>query len=106
MSTETSSPLPEPDYGHERLVSIVFGLPFQQARFVSFLARGAIATTEQVQEYMGDKNKPRAIASYARAKLKEHGLDIKSKARVGYWIEPADRKAINDALDRYASGGQ
>ena len=101
MSSETLPALPERDHEHERLVSIVFKLPFQQARFVSLLARGAIATTEQVQEYMGDKNKPKAIAAYARAALKDFGIGIQSKARVGYWMDPADQKTINEALDRY-----
>lgn len=104
MNTEATMTLPERDHEHERMISIVFDLPFQQARLVSLLARGGVPTTQQVQEYLESKTEPKVIATHARSKLKELGMDIKSKAHVGYWMEPKDRDGVAEALKKYLEG--
>lgn len=93
MTTETLL-LPERDHEHERVVGIVFNIPPQQAALVSCLSRGAVATTEQLQDYLESKTHPKIVVAHARAKLREDGMDIKSKWGVGYWMEEDTREKI------------
>jgi hypothetical protein len=93
--------IPERDSEHERVLGIVFELSPAQASVLSCLVRGTIATKEQLLTYSGTRPPIKIVVSRARAKLRTHGLDIKSRIGVGYWIEKDDRKGIEKAVREF-----
>lgn len=101
MTTTTLSAEPDHDVDHERIVGIVFDLPPQQAILVSWLARGAIANTDQISDYLGSKTQPKIVVSLARTKLKEVELDIQSKWGTGYWMNDDDRAVVNASVKKF-----
>jgi|GEM_PF-2893436 len=101
--TETID-LPERDREHERVLGIVFDISPAQASVLSCLSRSVTATADELLTYSGSKSHIKVVVSRVRAKLKEHGLDIKSKMNVGYWIEPDDRKAIEKMVTKFLEG--
>lgn len=103
--SETALELPARDADHERVIAIVLDMPPQQARLVSLLSRGAVATTKQIRDYLESKTHPKIAISHARSKLRAMGLDIKSKYHIGYWMDEADRERI-DALVKEFIGGR
>lgn len=102
--TTTLPAEPDHDVDHERIVGIVFDLPPQQAILVSWLARGAIANTKQIAEYLGSKTLPKIIVSHARTKLKEYELDIQSRWGTGYWMNDEDRAVVNASVQKFLEG--
>lgn len=99
-----TSLLPERDHEHERIVGIVFNIPPQQAAIVSCLARGAVATTDQLWAYLESKTPPKLVMFHARSRLQEEGMDIKSKRSVGYWMEEDTRKKIEKRVTDFVEG--
>lgn len=100
----TAISLPERDNEHERIISIVFNIPMQQAALVSCLARGAVATTQQLQDYLESKTHPKIVVTHARSRLREDGMDIKSKWNVGYWMEEDTRNQIASRITAFMEG--
>lgn len=94
-------PLPDRDHEHERVIGIVFDLPPQQAALVSFLARGAVASTQQIQEHLDSRTHPKVIVAHARNRLREEGMDIKTRWGVGYWMEEDTRTAIEARIEKF-----
>lgn len=93
--------IPPRDTEHERVLGIVFNLSPAQASVLSCLARGTIATGDQLLEYSGVKPPIKVVVSRARAKLKQEGLDIHSRIGVGYWVEPEDKVKIEKAVNQF-----
>lgn len=104
MSSENNNTMPERDHEHERLVSIALSIPFQQARLVSLLSKGVVASTQEIANYMDSKTSPKVIAAYARREMRPFGIEIRSKKNVGYWIDAADcdklAKLLKDYMDK------
>lgn len=98
---QNSLTIPKRDPEHERVLGIVFDLSPAQASVLSCLTRGTVATANQLLTYAGVKPPMKVVVSRARAKLKTHGFDIKSRIGVGYWIEPDDRKGIEEAVNKF-----
>lgn len=101
MTVPTLASEPDHDVDHERVVGMLFDLPPQQASLVSWLARGAIANSDMITEFLNTKSPPKVIVSHARTKLKEYELDIQSKWGVGYWMEDADRNVVNNSVAKF-----
>lgn len=78
---------PVRDKEHERVIGIIFDIPPQRAAIVSCLARGAVTTTRQLWSYLESKSPPKIAIAHVRKRLREEGLEIKSKPNVGYWME-------------------
>lgn len=93
--------LPERDVEHERLISIVFNVPPQQAGLISLLAKGGIASTHQIRQYLDSKTHPKIIVTHVRSKLRENGMDIKSRPNVGYWMDENTRKQIDHLTSQF-----
>lgn len=94
-------PLPERDQEHERVISIVFDLPPQQAALVSCLARGAVASSEQLKDYLESKTHPKIAVAHVRNRLRKEGMDIKSRWSVGYWMEEDTRAGIEARIREF-----
>ena len=95
---------PKRDRDHERLLGIVFGLSPAQAGVLSYLSRGTYATSDQLLEYIGAKSNIKVVVSRTRAKVKEYGVEIKSRIRVGYWIEADEREKVQGVVNDYLKG--
>lgn len=93
--------LPKRDLEHERVLGIVFDLSPAQASVLSALTRGGIITPDQLLEYTGVKPPIKVVVSRARAKLRNHGFDIKSRIFAGYWMEPEDKAGVEDAVTKW-----
>lgn len=96
--------MPARDNEHERVIGIIFDIPPQQAAIVSCLARGAVATTRQLWGYLGSKSPPKIAMSHVRQRLRDEGLEIKSKLNVGYWMEEPTIEEINKRVDAFLEG--
>lgn len=98
--------IPARDMEHERVLGIVFELSPAQASVLSCLARGTVATTEQLLEYSGTQPPMKVVISRTRAKMRTHKafdnvtkpFDIKNRIGVGYWIEKEHSKLIDKAV--------
>ena len=100
MEANTIS-IPERDNEYERVIAIVFNMTPQQAALVSCLSRGAVATAEQLKEYLNTETHPKIVVHHVRAKLNEKGIDIKSKWNAGYWMEEDTINAIKAEVDTF-----
>jgi hypothetical protein len=96
--------IPERDREHERVLGIVFDISPAQASVLSCLCRGTVATADELLAYTGSKSHIKVVVSRVRAKLQLKGFDIKSRMGVGYWIEPDDRKGIEELATKFVEG--
>lgn len=101
MSEADTSTLPARDEDHERVISIILDLPPMRARLVSLLSRGAVASTAQIKQYLGSKTHPKIAVTHTREVLRGFGMDIKSKYRVGYWMEDECRAKLKSMVDEF-----
>lgn len=97
----TTNEVPERDESHERILAVAFNLSPSQAAVLSCILRSVAVTTEQLTEYAGTKSHVKIAVSRARSRLKDFGFDIVSKSNVGYWIEPEDKRGIEEKLREY-----
>jgi hypothetical protein len=102
--TETAA-LPERDTEHERVISILFSLPPLPSSVVSCLSRAPMCTSAELSAFTGAKSKIKIAISKARTKLREHNLTINSRLGAGYWMDAPDRKALDDMVQSFLSGG-
>lgn len=96
--------LPTRDEEHERVLGIVFDISPAQAAVLSCLSRATIVTADQLLEYSGTQPPIKVAVSRTRAKVREKGFDIKSKMSVGYWIEPDDKRGIEELVKKFMEG--
>lgn len=96
--------IPIRDHDHERVLGVVFDISPAQASVLSCLCRGTIATGDDLLEYTGAKSNIKVVVSRTRAKLKELGMDIKSKIGVGYWMEASDKDRVAAAVAKFLDG--
>lgn len=96
--------IPKRDPEHERLLGIVFNLSPAQSAVLSFLSRGTVATGAQLLAYSKTVTPIKITVSRVRTKLKEQGMDIKSKPNVGYWMEAEDRADVQLAVQNFLEG--
>src|SRR6478735_6868563 len=90
--------LPKKDTEHERVLGIVFDLSPAQASVLSALARGTVATSDELLKFASIKTQLKVVVSRTRAKLRTHGIDINSRIGVGYWIDKEGQDAIELAV--------
>lgn len=93
--------LPERDFDQERVLALTFDLSPSQASVVSCLLNVFVVPPLHLMEYVGAKSNIKVPVSRARAKLREHGFDIKSRMEVGYYLEPEDKRGIEKMLADY-----
>lgn len=93
--------IPERDTEHERVLGIVFELSPAQASVLSCLTRASIATADELLKFSNTKPPIKIVVSRARQKLRTHGLDIKSRIGVGYWIEKDAKLKVEEATMRF-----
>ena len=97
----TTLALPKRDTDHERVLGIVFDTSPAQASVISCLCRSTIVSSKELLKYTGTKSHIKVAVSRARQKLQAHGLDIKSRIGVGYWIEAEDRHRIETIVEAF-----
>lgn len=97
-------PIAERDEEHEQVLAMVFKLSPAQSAVLSCLLRSFVASPTELLEYTGSKSYIKVPVSRVRAKLREHGFDIKSKMELGYYIEPEDKTGINEMVTDYLEG--
>ncbi|QIG67071.1 hypothetical protein EVB41_062 [Rhizobium phage RHph_TM3_14A] len=93
--------LPERDTEHERVLGIVFELSPGQASVLSCLVRGAVAKTDELLEYSGLAGPMKVVIFRTREKMRTHGVFIRSKINVGYWIDGDDKKKVEKAVAKF-----
>lgn len=109
MSTvvnQMPNPMPERDHEHERLLTIVFNISPSQAAALSLLCSGQHRSTEEIKEFTGMKSNPKAIIWHMKPKLEEHGIELRSRRGIGYWMERECREKVQDLLVEYITRNQ
>lgn len=96
--------IPARDHEHERVLGVVLNISPAQASVLSCLCRGTIVTGDELLEYTGAKSNIKVVVSRTRAKLKELGMDIKSKIGVGYWMDAADKDRVSGIVNKFLKG--
>lgn len=96
--------VPPRDQENERLLSIVFNLSPTEAAILSCLYRGTGAPASVLVEYVNVTSSIKPFVSRCRAKLRLKGLDIKSRAGTGYWMEPDDCCKVGKLVADYLGG--
>lgn len=102
MHTTLASPARDEE--HERVLSAVFDLSPSQSSALSCLVRSSVVSSAELAEYTGVQSMVKIVVSRTRKKLAEHGLDIRSKPGVGYWIEPDTKRAIEEMVAKFMEG--
>lgn len=92
--------LPERDVDQERALVMALKLSPGQAAVLSCLMRTIHATSDELNEYTGFTH-IKVFVSKTRQRLRKLGVDIKSRADIGYWIEPQDKEVILELLKPY-----
>lgn len=90
----TTLALPARDEEHERVLSAVFDLSPSQSSALSCLVRANVVSSDELARFTGVQSMVKIVVSRTRKKIAEKGFSIKSKADVGYWIEPEDKRGI------------
>jgi len=102
MQAEITIPKRDPE--HERVLGIVYDISPAQAAVLSCLCRGTVVTGDELMAFSGIKPPVKVVISRTRAKMKEHGMDIRSKINVGYWMDAEDRQDIQRSVDDFLAG--
>lgn len=89
------------DLEHERVLSVVFNLSPAQSSVLSALTRGSIIPSDDLQKYTETHSAIKVVVSHTRKKLRELGIDIKSRVSVGYWMEPEDKAAVDKMVSEW-----
>lgn len=99
MEETISIPLRDPE--HERVLGVVFNITPAQASVLSALSRGTIVSSDDLIEFIGPKANVRVVVSRTRAAMKDLGMDIKSKWKVGYYMEASDRDRVASIVNEF-----
>ena len=65
-----------------------FGLTPVQTKVLGLLMALPHVTADMISQRLGITSQPKVVISRMRSRLKNHGVEIKSRHSVGYWLDP------------------
>ncbi len=79
-------------------IAFVFSLPPILEKIFRMLLQQPRVTSEMISERVNAATEPKTAVFRLRKYLQRYDVDIKSKRYLGYWIEPADKKRLLEAI--------
>lgn len=80
-------------------IAFMFSLPPMLEKAFKLLLQNQRVTTQMVADNLGPEIDAKMTMFRLRKYIKAHGVEIKSKRHLGYWIEPAEKKRLVDAME-------
>lgn len=80
-------------------IAFMFSLPPMLEKAFKLLLTNQRVTTQMIAENLGADIDAKMTMFRLRKYLTSHGVEVKSKRHLGYWIDPAAKSQLVDALE-------